>query len=105
MKRFSQNFMTMTDWDNHIEVKDNVQPAVTPVRIISHGLKPKLEKEPKQMVDLDIIDLIEKPTDWVNSLVIVEKSNWELNICLDPWLLDNAIKHEHLQLPIPEEIF
>ena len=65
-------------------MKDNVKPVVTPVRKVSHALKTKLEKELKQMVDLeDIIEPIEKPTDWVNGLVIVEKPNGKLRICLD----------------------
>ena len=48
------------------------------------------------MVDLDIIEPIEKSTDWVKGLVIVEKPNGKLCICLDPRLLSNAIKREHL---------
>ena len=36
------------------------------------------------MVDLDITKPIEKPTDWVNGLVIEEKPNGKLRICLDP---------------------
>ena len=60
---------------HHIEVKDNVKPVVTPVRKVPHALKPKVEKEHKRMVDLDIIEPIKKPTDWVKVLVIVEKPN------------------------------
>ena len=44
------------------------------------------------MVDLGIIKAIEKPTDWVNGLVIVEKPNGKLRICLDSRPLNNAIK-------------
>ena len=58
---------------HHIEVKDNIKPVVIPVRIVPHVLKPKLEKKLKRMVDVDIIEPIKKPTDWVNGLVIVEK--------------------------------
>ena len=57
------------------------------------------------MVDLDIIELIKKPTDWVNGLVIIEKPNGKLHICLNPQPLNNAIKHECLHLPTAEEIF
>ena len=60
---------------DHIEVKDNVKPVVTPVRKVPHALKPKLEKELKRMVDLDIIKPIEKPTDCVSGLVIIEIPN------------------------------
>ena len=36
------------------------------------------------MVDLDIIESIDEPTDSLNGLVIVEKPNGKLRICLDP---------------------
>ena len=64
--------------------------------------KPKLEKELKRMVDLDIPEPIKKPTDQVNSFVTVEKPNGKLRICLN---LNNAIKRKHLHLPTAEEIF
>ena len=46
---------------HHIEVIDNVKPVVNPVRKVPHALKPKLEKELKQVIDLDIIEQIKKP--------------------------------------------
>ena len=57
------------------------------------------------MVDLDIIELIEKATDWVSGLVIIEKPNGKLCIFLDPRILNNVSKLEHLHLPTTEEIF
>ena len=48
------------------------------------------------MVDLDIIEPIEKPTYWVNGLVIVEEPNGKLRICLDPRPLNNATKREEI---------
>ena len=90
---------------HHIEVKENVKPVVNPARKAPHALKPKLEKELKRMVDLDIIEPIEKHTDWVNGLVILEKPNGKLRICLYPRPLNKAIKREQLHLPTAEEIF
>ena len=57
------------------------------------------------MVDLNIIEPIDEPTDWVNGLVIVEKPNRKLWICLDPQPLIQAIEWEHLHLPTAEELF
>ena len=90
---------------HHIEIKDNVTPVVTPVRKIPIALKPKLEKELKCMVDLDIIEPVQKPVDWVNGLVAVEKRNGKLRVCLDPRPLNKAIKREDVHLPTAEEIF
>ena len=68
---------------HHIKVKNSVKPEVTPVHKIPHTLKTKLEKDLKRIIDLYIIEPIEKPTDCVNSLVILEKLNGKLRICLD----------------------
>ena len=57
------------------------------------------------MVDLDIIEPVDKPTDWVNGLVILEKPNGKLRICIDPRPLTRVIKKEHLHLPTAEELF
>ena len=57
------------------------------------------------MVDLDWIEPVDEPTDWVNWLVMVEKPNGELKNCLDPRPLNEAIKREHLHLPTAEKLF
>ena len=43
-------------------------------------------------------------TDWVNSLVIREKANGRLRLCLDPKDLNRAIKRDHYPVPTLEEI-
>ena len=57
------------------------------------------------MVDLDIIEPFQKTTVWVNGLVVVERPNGKLRVCLDPRPLNKAIKREHLHLPTAKEIF
>ena len=69
---------------HHIEVKEDVKPVISPIRKILFALKTKLKEELQCMVRLDIIEPVEKPTDWVNALVIVSKPNRKLRICLDP---------------------
>ncbi len=48
---------------HHIEIRDDVKPVISPVRKIPCALKPKLKKELQRMVDLEIIEPVEKPTD------------------------------------------
>ena len=52
----------------------------------------------------DITEPVNEPSDWVSSLVIVEKPNGILRVCLDPSDLNQAIKRHHLQLPTTDEI-
>ncbi|KAL7849545.1 hypothetical protein SRHO_G00211680 [Serrasalmus rhombeus] len=53
---------------------------------------------------MKIIAKIDEPTQWVNPFVIVEKTNGNLRICLDPRDLNTAVMREHYQLPTVEEI-
>ena len=52
----------------------------------------------------DTIEKVEKPTEWVNSMVIVEGKTGDLRICLDPKDLNSQILREHFQLPTWEDI-
>ena len=63
---------------HHIKIKDTVTPVTNPVRKISLTVKRKLEKELKCMVDMDINEPVQKPTDWVKGIVILEKQNGKL---------------------------
>ena len=56
------------------------------------------------MESQDIIAKVTQPTDWVNSLVIREKENGRLRLCLDPKHLNKATKREHHPIPTLEEI-
>jgi hypothetical protein len=89
---------------HHIELRDDIKPVVVPVRKVPFALKPKLKEELQRMVDLNVIEPVEKPTEWVNTLVIVSKPNEKLRICLDPRPLNKAIKRQHHRLPTTEEI-
>lgn len=50
-----------------------------------------------------IIAPVEVPTDWVPSLVVVQKPN-KLRICINPKHLNKAIMRPHYALPTIEEM-
>ena len=47
---------------------------------------------------------MDHPTDWVDSIVLVEKGDGSICVCLDPKDLNKAIKSEFTQLPTLKEI-
>ena len=53
---------------------------------------------------LGVIERVQEPTDWVNSMVIVTKPNGKLRICIDPRDLNKAIKREHYPMKTIEEV-
>ena len=54
---------------------------------------------------LDIIESVNEPNEWVNPLIIVEKPDGKLRICLYAKHLNQAIKRQHYKLPTAEELF
>ncbi|VDH89666.1 Hypothetical predicted protein [Mytilus galloprovincialis] len=56
------------------------------------------------MVNADIICKVNGPTPWVNSLVVVEKPNGKLRVCLDPKDLNSAIQRPHYPMRTLEDI-
>ncbi|KAI5731337.1 hypothetical protein M8J77_008443 [Diaphorina citri] len=57
------------------------------------------------MEELGIIEKVNAPTDWVNSLVITKKKNGKLRTCLDPRHLNKFIVKPHFTIPTVEDIF
>lgn len=88
----------------HIELKNDVPPVINPPRRVPHALHEPLKSALDNLETRGIISQVNEPTDWVSSLVVVEKPNGKLRICLDPRNLNKAIKREHHIIPSSEEI-
>ena len=50
-----------------------------------------------------IITPVTEATEWVSSLVVIDKNN-KVRICLDPRDLNRAIKRPHYPLPVIEDL-
>ena len=56
------------------------------------------------MVRQEIIAPVTEPTKWVSSMVVVQKKNGKVRVCLDPRNLNQAIMRSHYPLPTIEEV-
>ena len=88
----------------HIKLKEDISPKAHPPRKIPASLQEKIKEELDNMEKTSVIRKIDKPTEWVNTVVVVEKQNGGLRICFDPRDLNKTIKREYYQLPTFEEI-
>lgn len=88
----------------HIQTKADVTPVVHAPRKIPVTLTNRLKEELQRMEKLKVITKVDGPTDWVNSMVIVEKPDSKLRICLDPKELNTAICRQHFQIPTIDEV-
>ncbi|GFU49686.1 retrovirus-related Pol polyprotein from transposon 297 [Nephila pilipes] len=69
---------------------------------IPQALQPKL-KSTLNNLEKGIVSKVNKPTDWVQSLVIVEKPNGNPRLCLDN-KLNKVIKRDHYQITCTDDI-
>ncbi len=90
--------------EHHIVTDDSVRPVIHAPRRVPLSIQPKLKQALDELVANDIIVKREEPTDWVNSLLIVEKKNGKLRLCMDPKDLNKAIKREHYIIPTIDDV-
>ena len=85
-------------------LKDGSTGVIHAPRRVAFAKRPKLKDELDRQIKLGYLAKVNEPTDWVNSLVMTEKKNGDVRICIDPKDLNMAIKREHFQIPTKEEI-
>ena len=106
IKEFSDVFsgLRRMEGEYHIELDDKVEPVIHPPRRVPYGLLEKLKLKLQEPEEKDVIQKVDIPTPWVNSLVIVEKRDGSSRLCLDPRDLNEAIRREHHGILIAEDI-
>ena len=65
----------------HLEA--NSDPVFHAPGKILVSLRSKLKKELNEMEAAEVIEKVEEPRTWVNSLVVVENPDGSLQLCLD----------------------
>ena len=62
----------------------------------------KVKEELERLVETRVLAYVDEPIDWVNQIELAKDGS--LQICTDPRSLNLALKREHYQLPVLEDI-
>ncbi|XP_070547327.1 uncharacterized protein [Ptychodera flava] len=81
--------------EHKIQLANDATPTVNAARRTPDALKEPLRHELDRLIESDIIKEVQEPTDRVNNVVLVTKSNGSLPICLDPRELNKFSKRPH----------
>ena len=85
---------TMKDAEVILDINPDVEPVVQPPCKIPQAMVKPLKCEIDRMLELGVIHKlnINKATDWVHNLVLVRKPNGKLCVCLDPRMINRALR-------------
>ena len=96
--------LVLAENEYHIELDPSVPPVIQTPRKVPHAKHTQLKETLDKLERDGIIASVDEPTDWVHNLVITEKRNGSLRICLDPRPLNKAIKRERCEIPTPADV-
>ena len=86
-----------------LKINPEVKPVVQPVRRPPFGLRKKVEMKINQLLEADIIEKVEEPSEWVSPIVVVPKSNEEVRVCVDMRRVNEAVMRERHPIPTVDE--
>ncbi|CAB0017407.1 unnamed protein product [Nesidiocoris tenuis] len=89
---------------HHITIKADAKPSIRPARRVPFRLKDRLKKALGELENRGVIARVDEPTEWVSNLVIAEKPNGSLRVCLDPKFLNEPIERERTYIPTRDDI-
>lgn len=87
-----------------LHIQTGTVPVVKPPRRVPQALRSRLEDKLRTLEDHQIIKKVAHPKNFVSNLVIIEKKDKSLRICLDPKDLNKVLVREHYLIPTYEEI-
>lgn len=87
-----------------LRIRPGVEPVVRPPRRVPSALLTRLADKLQALVKHEVIAKVDHPNSFVSNLVVVEKKDGSLRICLDPKDLNQVLIREHHLIPTLDEI-
>ena len=68
-------------------------------RPIAAGLREQAKAEMNKMIEMNVIEPVEKPTDWCSGSTIAPNPNGKTRMCIDLTALNKSVQREVYPLP------
>ncbi|CAC5394582.1 unnamed protein product [Mytilus coruscus] len=94
----------LKDYQLKIYINKNVKPIAQPTRRLPFNIRKSVEEKLCELEEMDVIERVEGPTEWVSPLVVVPKRNSEIRICVDMRRANEAVKRSRHPIPTVDEI-
>ena len=87
-----------------LSIDPDVKPVAQPYRRVPFGLREKLDKKLEELLEADIIESVNEPSEWVSPIVVSPKKNGEIRQCVDMRRANQAILRERQPINTVDEI-
>ena len=87
----------------HIEMDPDIRPVHAPRRHIPVEKVQRVNEALEKLCEERVIVPVAQPTNWLSNMLIKEKPNVKLRICIDPRQTNKAIKRPIYTIPTIEE--
>ena len=87
-----------------IPLDESVNPVVQQLRRTPYHLKGKVDTKLDELLELDIIEKVDGPSDWVSQVVVIPKASGDIRLCLDMRSANEAVKRVRYPIPTVDEV-
>ena len=87
-----------------MHINPHIPPVAQPVRRIAFNMWEKVPRIIKEFIDLDIIEPVDGPTLWINTVVPVPKGDNDICLCIDMRHANVAIMRSRHPIHTVDEI-
>lgn len=87
-----------------LPIDRTVSPVIQPLRRCPIPLLQQVESTLNELLQLDIIERVTRPTSWVSPLVPILKDNGDLRLCIDMRRANLAIQRLNHPLPVFDDL-
>ncbi|XP_063418425.1 uncharacterized protein LOC134701188 [Mytilus trossulus] len=94
----------LVDFQLKIPIDKSIQPVIQPLRRIPYHLRGKLEEKLNELVEQDIIEAVNGPSQWTSPIVVVPKKNGDIRICVNMRRANLAVMRERYPIPTVDEV-
>ena len=94
----------LNDTRVHLTIDTAVKPVACKHRRIPFHLRNKVESEISRLASAGVIEPINEPSGWVSPVVITNKLDGSIRLCVDMTEPNKAIKRVHQIIPTIEDI-
>ena len=77
---------------------------IMPCRSVPIATREKLKAELERLVKINVIEKVDEPTEWVSQIVVVQKPDGKVRLCIDPKELNKALMREHYSIPTLKDV-